>query len=145
MTTPAMRARSLSERPEMCGVMMALSNFESAWPAGSGSGSVTSTPAPASFLGVERGDNDDIDKREHIVELIGFDVAAHDGPKGKSSGSTPITFMPWAQAWTFDAGAVCLHLAQFPGGGKTFFADALRGDQRVGVGDFFGEGVARSG
>src|ERR1017187_9838439 len=41
---------SPSDRPAICGVISTLGNFQSGWPLGSGSGSVTSSPAPASFL-----------------------------------------------------------------------------------------------
>ena len=40
----------MSERPAICGVMMTFSILQSEWPFVSGSGSVTSTPAPESFL-----------------------------------------------------------------------------------------------
>src|ERR1039458_9095270 len=42
-------ALTLSDWPAICGVITTLSNFQSAWPLGSGSGLVTSRPAPASL------------------------------------------------------------------------------------------------
>ncbi len=47
-TRASLRPPTTSDCPAMCGVMTTLLNFHSAWPLGSGSGLVTSSPAPAS-------------------------------------------------------------------------------------------------